>query len=160
MRQEMTGFWDGSGISWTICKQSAPRSRQITTPTPHQSICTRWMLFLTPNQQCQSTQVPSIADRRQTGRESSVSFVRLVPCVRNLCLFGARCYTDVLSGTQTCRCIDSCAADDTVLPVCGSDSVTYESECHLRNASCVLQKPIAVRVFGSCGNSTMYPFIE
>ena len=26
-------FWDGSGISWTICKQSAPRSRQITTPT-------------------------------------------------------------------------------------------------------------------------------
>ena len=23
----------GSGISWTICKQSAPRSRQITTPT-------------------------------------------------------------------------------------------------------------------------------
>jgi len=29
------GFWDGSGISWTICKQSAPRSRQITTPTPH-----------------------------------------------------------------------------------------------------------------------------
>jgi len=118
------------------------------------------MLFLTPNQQCQSTQVPSIADRRQTGRESSVSFVRLVPCVRNLCLFGARCYTDVLSGTQTCRCIDSCAADDTVLPVCGSDSVTYESECHLRNASCVLQKPISVRAFGSCGNSTMYPFIH
>ena len=29
------GFWDGSGISWTICKQSAPRSRQTTTPTPH-----------------------------------------------------------------------------------------------------------------------------
>jgi len=27
----------GSGISWTICK-SAPRSRQITTPAPHQSI--------------------------------------------------------------------------------------------------------------------------
>jgi len=23
-----------SGISWTVCKQSAPRSRQITTPTP------------------------------------------------------------------------------------------------------------------------------
>jgi len=29
------GFWVGSGISWTICKQSAPRSRQITTATPH-----------------------------------------------------------------------------------------------------------------------------
>ena len=44
-----------SGISWTICKQSAPHSRQITTPTPHHSISTGWMLFLTPNQQCQST---------------------------------------------------------------------------------------------------------
>jgi len=32
------GFWDGSGISWTTCKQSAPRSRQITTRTPHQSL--------------------------------------------------------------------------------------------------------------------------
>jgi len=27
-----------SGISWIICKQSAPRSRQITTSTPHHSI--------------------------------------------------------------------------------------------------------------------------
>jgi len=26
------------GISWTICKQSAPRSRHITTPKPHHSI--------------------------------------------------------------------------------------------------------------------------
>ena len=25
-------IWDGSGISWTMCKQSAPRARQITTP--------------------------------------------------------------------------------------------------------------------------------
>jgi len=52
MRQEMTGFWDGSGISWTICKQSAPHSRQITTPTCHHS---GRMLFLTTNHQCQST---------------------------------------------------------------------------------------------------------
>ena len=40
-----------SGISWTICKQSAPRSRQITTPTPHHSIFTGRMLFLTSSQQ-------------------------------------------------------------------------------------------------------------
>ena len=52
----MVGFGDGSGISWTICKQSAPRSRQITAPTPHQSIFTGRMLFLTPDQQCQSTE--------------------------------------------------------------------------------------------------------
>ena len=47
---------EGSGISWTICKQSTPRSRQITTPTPRHSVCTGRMLFLTPNQQCQNTE--------------------------------------------------------------------------------------------------------
>ena len=45
-----------SGISWTICKQSEPCSRQMTTSTPHHSIFTGWMLFLTPNQKCQSTE--------------------------------------------------------------------------------------------------------
>jgi len=52
-----------SGISWTICKQSAPRCRQITTPTPHHSIFTGWMLFLTSYQQswriCQKTTHPN-----------------------------------------------------------------------------------------------------
>jgi len=31
-------FQDGSGISWTICKQSTPCFRQITTPRPHYSV--------------------------------------------------------------------------------------------------------------------------
>ena len=44
----------GSGISWAICK-SAPRSREITTPTPHRSVFfTGRMPFLPPNQQRQS----------------------------------------------------------------------------------------------------------
>ena len=63
------GFGDGSGISWTICKQSAPRCRQITTPTPHHSIFTGRMLFLTPNQQCQ---MPSLKD--EGGNVSSVKW--------------------------------------------------------------------------------------
>jgi len=37
-----------SGISWTICAQSAPHSRQMNTATPHHSIFTDWMLFLMP----------------------------------------------------------------------------------------------------------------
>ena len=45
----------GSGISCTICK-SASRSRQITTPAPHHSVFTGRMPFLSPNQQCQSTE--------------------------------------------------------------------------------------------------------
>jgi len=40
------GFWDG--ISLTICKQSAPRSRQITALTPRPSIFISRMLFLMP----------------------------------------------------------------------------------------------------------------
>jgi len=60
MKQEMMGFWDGSGNTATIRKQSAARSRQITTPEPHHLITLSStsrgrMLFLTPNQQCQST---------------------------------------------------------------------------------------------------------
>jgi len=62
MRQEMMGIWDSSGISWTICKQSASRSRQITTPTPHHSIFTGRMLFLTPNR------VKALKDKRTSGK--------------------------------------------------------------------------------------------
>jgi len=50
------GVRDGSGISWTICKQSAPHSRQITTTTPHHLMFTGRVLFLMPNQQCQRTE--------------------------------------------------------------------------------------------------------
>ena len=45
-----------SGISWTTCKQSAPRSRQITTTSPQHSIFSGRVLFLTPKQRCQSTE--------------------------------------------------------------------------------------------------------
>jgi len=45
----------GTGISWTICN-SAPRSRQITTPVPYRSVFTDRMPFLPPHQQRQSTE--------------------------------------------------------------------------------------------------------
>jgi len=48
MRKEMMGFGDGSGISRTRSKRSAPHYRQITTPAPHHSSFTGRMLFLTP----------------------------------------------------------------------------------------------------------------
>jgi len=64
-------FWDGSGICWTICKQSAPHSRQITTSTTHRSIFTGWMLFLMANQQCQSTEGGIECTARLLHREDS-----------------------------------------------------------------------------------------
>ena len=45
-----------SGFSWIICKQSTPRSREITTSTPHHSFFTGRMLVLTANQQRQTTE--------------------------------------------------------------------------------------------------------
>jgi len=42
----------GSGFSWTKCKSFAPRFRQTTMPSLN---FTDQMLFLTSNQQCQST---------------------------------------------------------------------------------------------------------
>jgi len=39
------GFWVCSNTSWTICRQSATRSRWITTPTARRSTFTGWMLF-------------------------------------------------------------------------------------------------------------------
>jgi len=55
-------FWHGSGISWTIkCKQSDPHSREITSPTFRHTIFTGRKLFLTPGQQCQSTEGTSIS---------------------------------------------------------------------------------------------------
>jgi len=45
-------------IDWTIGKQSAHLSRQITTSTLHHSIFTGRMLFLAPNQQCQRLKAP------------------------------------------------------------------------------------------------------
>jgi len=56
MRQEIMGVLGCSGISCTICKQSAPRSRQITTPTRHHTVFTGQMFFLMPNRPCQSTE--------------------------------------------------------------------------------------------------------
>ena len=46
------GIWGCSGISWAICKQSASRLGQITTPATHDSFFTGQMLFRMSNQQC------------------------------------------------------------------------------------------------------------
>ena len=58
------GVLECSGISWTICKQSAPQSGQIPTPTAHQSFFTSQMHFPTPNQQCESTEGKNLNNKR------------------------------------------------------------------------------------------------
>jgi len=86
----MTGFWDGRGISWTICKQSAPHSRQLTTPTPHHSIFTGRMLFLAPNQQRQSTE--GIVNYWESSQSDHYMTVRMIVTTGN---FGAVVLNDL-----------------------------------------------------------------
>jgi len=83
----MVGFWDGNGISWAICKQSAPRSRQTTTPKPHRSIFTGWKLFVTPNQQCQSTEGSVDQCYLSYGFSVSVSVTVMYFPVKNSCSY-------------------------------------------------------------------------
>ena len=72
------GFRDGSGISWTTRKQSAPCSRQVTTPTPNHSLSTGRMLFLMPKQQCQALNaVPLITDKYVTVQMNTAGAVKL-----------------------------------------------------------------------------------
>ena len=73
-----------SGISWTTSKQSAPCTRRITTLTPHHSIFTGRMPFLTPNQQCQSTEGTASAKKLDwiitIERSSSLSRTKSKEC--------------------------------------------------------------------------------
>jgi len=87
LKQEMMG---GNGISWTICKSFAPH-RQITTPVPHHSIFMGRMLFLMPNQQCQSTK-GNIPCQQPDGNKEVVIYLqlRVVGCCHGY-LSGARC---------------------------------------------------------------------
>ncbi|XP_022100567.1 agrin-like isoform X2 [Acanthaster planci] len=75
-------------------------------------------------------------------------------CDESMCQFGGTCEF-MTNGNSYCSCIMNCPA--TRLPVCGSNQVTYGSECLLREASCEQQKPIYVESQGSCEDVEMEP---
>ncbi|XP_064610786.1 agrin-like isoform X2 [Liolophura sinensis] len=70
------------------------------------------------------------------------------PCDRYYCAFGAICMTNTTTNAPYCQCIEKC--HHVFSPVCGSDGVTYSSECHMRKASCIGQKRIQARFPGAC----------
>ena len=57
------GAWGWSDIGQNICKHLSPCFRQATTPTPRHSIYMHWVVLLTPNQQCQSTERNGLAPK-------------------------------------------------------------------------------------------------
>ncbi|XP_053616834.1 agrin-like [Plodia interpunctella] len=73
-------------------------------------------------------------------------------CDHMTCYFGAYCL--VRSGLATCECPATECATTEDTPVCGSDSRTYLSTCHLRAHACRTQSDIVAQAFGPCANET------
>lgn len=77
----------------------------------------------------------------------------LAPCDGVTCDFGI-CKPDSLTVLgYRCMCAD-CVSERRSLTgskVCGSDNVTYESECLMRRNACLKKTPITVAFKGSCG---------
>ncbi|KAG8316609.1 hypothetical protein J6590_046655 [Homalodisca vitripennis] len=69
------------------------------------------------------------------------------PCKGVECSFGEEC-TISKFGIAQCECTTSC--EPVVRQVCGSDGKTYDSECHLRKASCLDRADLSVEYNGPC----------
>ena len=70
-------------------------------------------------------------------------------CGMNGCPFHGMCLRDSELGHYQCACPE-CYTQDLPNYVCGNDAVTYQSLCHLHQASCLLQKPIIYDYDGYC----------
>ncbi|XP_076451600.1 agrin-like isoform X2 [Babylonia areolata] len=72
------------------------------------------------------------------------------PCETYFCAFGAVCMVNLASMKPYCQCQNQ-LCPDLYAPVCGTDGVTYTSECQLDKASCQHQKRLRVKHTGDCG---------
>lgn len=70
------------------------------------------------------------------------------PCLEQNCQWpGEECRVDI-QGHKMCVCAERCPS--IVVPVCGSDGVTYDSVCHLLRTACLKKKHIWVTYAGQC----------
>ena len=64
------------------------------------------------------------------------------------CAHGAVCVDD--NGMANCVCPSACDSDALMEQVCGSDGVTYGSQCQLQQTACRQQRDIRVTHVGPC----------
>ena len=68
-------------------------------------------------------------------------------CSTVTCDYGATCKVE--AGVANCECDFSCPGSYS--PVCGSDQITYDNECKMREAGCKAKKTITVLLNETCG---------
>ncbi|CAI5441603.1 unnamed protein product [Caenorhabditis angaria] len=68
-------------------------------------------------------------------------------CESQKCDFYSSCVVGT-NGKATCQCPDYCTGEHR--EVCGTDGVTYSSECHLRKSACHYKKFIVTAFEGKC----------
>ncbi|KAK7889626.1 hypothetical protein WMY93_025186 [Mugilogobius chulae] len=75
-------------------------------------------------------------------------------CTKVVCPGTHTCVTDQTNSAHCvmCRTAPCPIPMSTEQPICGNDSVTYPSACHLRRATCFMGRSIGVRHYGHCNN--------
>lgn len=86
--------------------------------------------------------------RNFTINTSPFLFLGVNPCNSVICEQGEECIITKF-GIAECECPTLC--EHVVRPVCGSNSQTYDSLCHLRKAACITKSHIQVAHNGQCG---------
>ncbi|XP_019637522.1 PREDICTED: agrin-like isoform X4 [Branchiostoma belcheri] len=70
-------------------------------------------------------------------------------CFGQVCEFSSECTINPRTRDADCSC-ESITCDESYVPVCGDNMVTYNNDCKRKQAECQEQKPIIVKYNGKC----------